>query len=153
VAEAASLSKCFPTGSGGDKKVFNPNAECVVKGKQDKKKKSIPTKSKPSTIEVILLQNYQADVPKGAARNKLKKCGRVQQIKLTRVMAAADVERVIKRAFKHLALKQFMPLDVDTTGHFLSRSEEELDGQQAINRRGALYICEVCNSNIHAYLS
>ena len=100
---------------------------------------------RPSTIEVILLQNYQADVPKGAARNKLKKCGRVQQIKLTRVMAAAEVKRVIKRAFKHLALKQFMPLDVDTTGHYLSRSEEELDGQQAINRRGALYICEVGN--------
>ena len=58
-------------------------------------------------------------------------------------MSTAEVERVIKRAFKHLALKQFLPLDVDTTGHYLSRSVEELDGKQAINRRGALYICEV----------
>ena len=152
-AEAASLSKCFPSGSGGDKRAFNPNAECVVKGKQVKKKKTIPTKSKPSTVEVVLLQNYQEDVPKGAARNKLKKCGRVQQVKLTRVMAVADVERVIKRAFKHVALKQFMPLEVDTTGHYLSRSEEDLDGQQAINRRGALYICEVRSSNVHKLAS
>ena len=143
MAEAASLSKCFPTGSGGDKKEFNPNAECVVKGQQVKKKKSIPTKTKPSTIEVILLKSYQEDVPKGATRNKLKKCGRVQQVKLTRVMTTAEVERIIKRAFKHLALKQFMRLDVDMTGHYLNRSGEELDDQQAINRRGALYICEV----------
>ena len=117
-AEAATLSKCFPTGSGGGKKAFDPNDECVVKGQQVKKKKSIPIKSKPSTIEVILLQDYQEDVPKGTARNKLKKCGRVLQIKLTRVMSTADVERVIKRAFKHLALKQFLPLDVDMTGHY-----------------------------------
>ena len=55
----------------GDKKAFSPNAECVVKGKQ---KKSVPTKSKPSTIKVVLLQDYQEDVPKGATRNKLKKC-------------------------------------------------------------------------------
>ena len=116
-----------------------------MKGKQVKKK-SIPTKSKQSTVEVVLLQKYQ-DVPKGAALNKLKKCGRVQQIKLTRVMAAADVERVIKHAFKHVALKQFMPLDVDTTGHYLSRSEEELDGQQAIEEvpfTYVRYVVEIC---------
>ena len=64
-------------------------------------------------------------------------------------MAATEVERVIKRAFKHLGLKRFMVLDVDTTGHYLSYSEEELDGQQAINRRGALYICEVRGTDVH----
>ena len=63
-------------------------------------------------------------------------------------MSAADVERVIKHAFKHIALNHFMALDVDTTGHYLSRSEEELDGQQAINKRDVLYICEVHSSNI-----
>ena len=94
-----------------------------MKGKQVKKKKSVPTKPKPSTIEVVLLQDYQEDVPKGATWNKLKKCGRVQQIKLTRVMAATEVKRVIKRAFKHLGLKRFMVLDVDTTGHYLSHSD------------------------------
>ena len=145
-AEASALSKCFPSGSGGDKKAFDPNAECVVKGKQAKKKKSIPTKSKPSNVDVVLLQKYQEDVPKGAARNKLKKCGRIQQIKLTRAMTATDVEKIIKRAFKHLGLKKFMSLGVDTTGHYLSRSTGELDGQQAISRRGALYLCEVLNA-------
>ena len=66
-----------------------------------------------------------------------------------RVMAATEVERVIKRAFKHLGLKRFMVLDVDMTGHYLSHSEEELDCQQAINRRGALYICEVRDTDVH----
>lgn len=66
-------------------------------------------------------------------------------------MIAAEVERVIKCAFKHLGLKRFLALDVDTTGHYLSHAEEELDGQQAINRRGALYICEVC-TDIHTYI-
>ena len=70
-AEAATLSKCFPTSSGGRKKVFDPNAECVVKWKQVEKK-SIHIKSKSLMIEVILQQDYQ-DVPKGAARNQLIK--------------------------------------------------------------------------------
>ena len=120
-ADASALSECFPSGSSGDKKAFDPNAECIVKGRQAKKKKSVPTKSKPSNVDVVLLQKYQEDVPKDVARNKLKKCGRIQ-LKLTRALTATDMEKVIKRAFKHLGLKKFMSLGVDATGHYLSRS-------------------------------
>ena len=104
------------------KKVFHPNAECGEETTEEK------------------YTHQVEDVPKCAARNKLKKCGRVRQIKLTRVISTANIERVIKHANKHLALKYFIPLDVDMTGHYLRRSVEELDGQQAINR-SALYIC------------
>ena len=140
-AEAAALSKCFPSGSGGERKPFDP-PQCLQK-ECHSKKKAVSTKSKASSVEVVVIKNFQQDVPKGLARKKLKKCGRIQSVKISRAMGVSDVERVIKRAFKPIGLTNFIFLEVDPTGHYLSHADTGVDGQHAINRRGALYICEV----------
>lgn len=135
-AEAAALSKCFPS---GERKPFDPSQSSQKK----KKGASAPAKSKACTVDVVMLKNFKQDVPKGLERKNLKKKGRIQSVKLTRAMGEEEVERVIKRAFKPLHLTNLVFLEVDPTGHYLTKASSSVDGQQAISRRGALYICEV----------
>lgn len=143
-AEAAALSKCFASNSSGpDSKSFDPLQVSTVKRNQEKKKRAIKN-AKPSKVEVIMLREFQGDVPKGEARKKIRKKGRISEVQIMRTMSALQVENCIKRAFKHLSVASFVVLDADPTGHFLSQSVcQQIDGQKTISRRGALYLCEV----------
>ena len=47
-----------------------------MKQNQDKKKWGIKS-SKPSKVEVVMFKEFQGDVPKGEARKKLKRKGRI----------------------------------------------------------------------------
>ena len=54
------------------------------------------------------------------------------------------MENRIKKAFKHIPVMSFVVLETDSTGHFLNHSTtQQVDGQMALSRRGALYLCEV----------
>lgn len=58
-------------------------------------------------------------------------------------MAPSEVKDNILRAFKEFKITSFMVLDTINSGHTLVRADEqEIDGEHAINRRGALYLCE-----------
>ena len=118
-AEAAALAKCFPSTS-GPRKQFDPAEESVVKQNQNKKKWGIKS-SKPSKVEVVMFEEFQ-DVPKGEARKKLKRKGRICDVQLTRAMSALQVENRIKKAFKHIPVMSFVVLETDSTGHFLNHS-------------------------------
>ena len=120
-AEAAALSKCFPS---GERKPFDPSQSLQKK----KKGPCAPAKSKTCTLDVVMLKNFQQDVPKGLERKNLKKKGRIQSVKLTRAMGEEEVERVIRRAFKLLHLTNLVFLEVDPTGHYLSKANSSVDG-------------------------
>ncbi len=143
-AEAVALSKCFPGGKSSDtskvfstSKVFNPSVD--YHGKKQKRVK------KPSKVEVVMLKEFQGWIPKGEARKRLRRKGRVSDVSFTRSMTNIQVENFIKRAFKHLDIDQFSVLETDASGHFLSHSTQKIDGQGVVSRRGALYLCEVSN--------
>jgi hypothetical protein len=132
-AEAAALSRCFASTSTASE-AFDPGS------------KRKPGKGKPSKVEVVMFSHYTRDVPKGEARKKLKRKGRIVDLQFVRSMSVAQVEKAINVAFKHLSFSGFTVLETDSTGHCLIRSAfQRMDGQRAISRRGALYLCEVNN--------
>lgn len=141
-AEATALSKCFPYNKGkttSTPKPFDPSLELVVEQNHKKKKSGM----KKSKVEVVMLKDFHGYVPKGESRKRLRRKGRISQLQISRSMSASHVQSCIKQAFKHLEVQAFSVLETDPSGHFLSHSaSQEIDGQRAITRRGALYVCE-----------
>lgn len=130
--QALALSKIFPAS-----KKFNPRAECVAKAAHAKKKK-FSTAPKLSSVTVILLKNYQTRIPRGDFRQELFDKRRVRKVELHRRMSPEEVQSAILETF---GCKGFVMLDC-AKGGYLLRSDEELTANIAIDRRGALYLCE-----------
>ena len=68
-----SLSKLFPSFSGSG---FDPRSECVSTSLHLKKKKFIPNYS---SVDVVMLKNFQSLIPKGYLRKELVKAGRIKR--------------------------------------------------------------------------
>ncbi len=88
---------------------FDPSAECVA-SEQQKKKKAC-NDGKPRTIPVVLLQEKQAFVPKGHARTKLNKAGRVVKVDFRRNMSSREVRNAIVQQlpnFDNIVAAQFL---------------------------------------------
>lgn len=65
---------------------------------------------------------------------------------MSRHFSSREVKSCILKVFKHLCVKNFSVLESDSSGHFLIQSTcQNIDGQKADTRRGALYLCEVSN--------
>ena len=130
--QALALSKLFPAS-----KKFNPRAECVAKAAHAKKKKfsAVP---KLSSVTVVLLKNCDTRIPRGNYRQELFDTKRVRKVELNRGMSPEEVKGAI---FETFGCKGFTVLDY-AKGGYLLRSDEELTANIAIDRRGALYLCE-----------
>ena len=75
---AETLKKLFPSCSSTSepslaKRKFDPSAECIVSGQ----KKSSNIRGKPCIIPVVLLKGKSRFIPRGYARSKLNKAGRI----------------------------------------------------------------------------
>ena len=70
------------------------------------------------------------------------------KIKLNRDMTAQQVTQKITEHFTDLPGFTYLECD----DGYLARSDEDIDGEKAINRRGALYICQTSKVrlSIHA---
>ena len=118
---------------------FDPVAESVVLPRQKKKKAAI-TKQRPSQVTVVMMKEYCPTIPKGKFRQKLASKGKIQTLRFTRIMTHSEVRDKILDAFD---VRSFVVLDCDNTGHNLIKSSDQLvDGERAIVRKGALYLCE-----------
>ena len=131
--QALALSKLFPAS-----KKFNPHAECVAKAAHAKKKK-FSTAPKLSSVTVVLLKKYQTRIPRGDYRQELIDKKRMKKVELHRRMSPEEVKGAILKTF---GCKGFTVLD-SAKGGYLLRSDDELTANIAIDRRGALYLCEV----------
>ena len=146
-AEAKALAKYFPSGSSykAERKTstgFDPLAESVVKDRQLKKKGAIK-RQRPSSITVVMMDQYCSSIPKGKVRRKLASKGKVQSIKFTRSMTHQEVKNCIIRAFK---IDSFVVLDCDSTGHNLIKTaDQQIDGEKVVGRKGGLYLCKEFN--------
>lgn len=99
---AETLKKLFPGCSSTSepslgKRKFDPCTECIVSGQ--KKKKSSNTRAKPRTIPVVLLKGKSRFVPRGYARSKLNKAGRIVKVDFRRNMNSLEVRDAVTRAF------------------------------------------------------
>ena len=139
--QAVALSKLFPSS-----KKFNPQAECVAKTAHAKKKK-FATAPKLSSVTVVLLKKYQTRIPRGDYRQELIDEKRMKKVELHRRMSPEEVHATILEAF---GCKRFTVLDC-AKGGYLLRSDEELTANIAIDRRGALYLCEAAVTVVSLY--
>lgn len=131
--QALALNKLFPSTS----RKFNPRAECVAKAAHAKKKK-FTIAPKLASVTVFLMKNYQTRIPRGECRQDLFDRERVKKVELHRQMSPEQVKRVILDSF---GCKGFSVLDY-AKGGYLLKTSDELSANTAIDRRGALYLCE-----------
>lgn len=122
---------------------FNPKAECVAKDAHGKRKKfestaKIPA-SKDSAVTVILLKKYHTRIPRGDFRQELVDGNCVKKIALNRTMTPNEVKGKILTTF---GCEDFILLECAKGGYLLKAKDRILTSQLAIDRRGALYLCE-----------
>ena len=120
---------------------FVPGAECVVSNKKKKKKAAVQKKPKPSSVTVVVLKKFTSKVPRGDARETLASSGRIQSLRFTRDMSSSDVKQRIMSVFN--LCSEYTVLESDSSGHNLCKcSEQDIDGESVVGRKGSLYICE-----------
>ena len=106
---------------------------------QQKKKASRP---KPTVIEVFILPYYQSKIPRGTERKNLKESGRCKKITIHRQMGELGMKNTILREFSHIPnFTNFALLECEAN-NTLKESMHQLTGVIAVERRGALYLCE-----------
>ena len=105
-----------------------------------KKKAAIKPSKRSSNISVMMLKQFSSKIPKGEARERLLAEGRLQSVKISRQMTAEEVKAQLCEAF---GVTEYTLLHCDTVSKYLMKcSEQSLDGNDAVERRGCLYLCE-----------
>ena len=108
--------------------------------------KSTPSKRKVA-VTLVLLDVLQDDIPKNSTRIELQQANRIRKIFVTRYDSRTEVKRKICSLFN---VKEYTVLDCICAGSkLIVGSNQELNGADAIDRRGCLYLCKsiakVCN--------
>lgn len=104
-----------------------------------KKKKKFDPCPKLASVTVVMLEKYQTRIPRGEYRQRMMENDRVQKVELHRRMTSNEAKREILRVFK---CKDFIVLDCAKGGYLLKAKDKPFTSQMAIDRRGALYLCE-----------
>lgn len=91
-----------------------------------------------------MLKKYQSTIPRGEARQELSQNNRVKKVVINRNYSPAEVHAVILAAF---GCNDFTILECVKGGYLLRAEDKELTSQLAIDRRGALYLCETSVSS------
>jgi hypothetical protein len=92
-----------------------------------------------------MLEKYQSNIPRGEARKELSDNNRVQKVAINRSYNPAKVRDVILAAF---GCKDFVILECAKGGYLLRSEDKELTSTLAIDRRGALYLCETSDVSV-----
>ena len=82
-ANAKVLANLFPacaSSTKNKKRKFDPTDDCIVAGQHRRKKSASQSKGRSKQITVVLLSNIPSSIPKGAAREELKKKGKVREV-------------------------------------------------------------------------
>ena len=118
---------------------FDPSASCVAAVQQQKKKES---RANTTVIEVFILPSYQNKVPRRTERRNLKEGGRNKKITVHRQMSELEIKNTILREFNHIPNFTYFVLLECEANNTLKLSMHQLTGVIAVERRGALYLCE-----------
>ena len=87
-----------------------------------------------------MMKEFSHKIPKGQIRQRLASKGRILSLRISRSMSHQEVKNQIIRAFK---MNEFTVLECDSTGHNLIKAADQtIDGEKAVDRKGALYLCE-----------
>jgi len=132
---------------------FDPSAECVALPQQKKKKAASKGNTKPAVVTVVLMKDFSRRGPKGKVRQKLYSDGRIQPVSLRHTMSFLQVKNAIIRAFTRFQVSRFTVLESDQGCHNLCRAaQQEINAEQAVQRRGCLYLREEIEVGHHLNL-
>lgn len=132
------LSKLFP---GSYKRKFDPLSECVNSESKRKKKKF---KGRPKEITTLLLSDIPATIPKGIARERVRKEGRIKDIPFGKWCSSEEIKELINEVFSGFS-SDFIFLEGQKNNSIHVASKQGLDGQGVIDlaRHGSLYLKEL----------
>lgn len=88
-----------------------------------------------------MLNKFQTRIPRGKERKKLQVHEQIKKVKLNRGMTSQQVKQKIADIFSD----SFTYLECDEG--YLALSDQDITGEKAVNRRGALYICQCIEVN------
>ena len=74
----------------------------VVAEQHHRKKAAFKTKGRSKLLTVLLVQDIPLSLPKGAAREKLRKSGQVKDVPFQRFLSEDEVTDLIKEVFSNL---------------------------------------------------
>ena len=140
-AERLQLAKLFPSSRARSGSTFDPTADCVATPAH-KKKKSSGISGRPTNLEVVLMKVFRPFIPVKKYRCDLKQDQRIKTLQFRRGMSSAQVKSVIQTGFRHVGCSSFLFLETSSNSLRTSQNQQ-LDGTAVIERRGALYLCEV----------
>ena len=101
------------------------------------------------TVTALLLDRYQSNVPKGALRTLLEKEKKFKKLYVSKCDTYEEVDKKIRGAFR---ITKYNFLECVQGGNKLAvSSNQKMDGQDLIIRRGCLYLCKDVNK-VHTYM-
>ena len=143
---ARELGQLFPfcvpgpsTSKRGDD--FDPRQELPVMPDRKRKKKALTSSGRCINVTVCRLPKYTPFIPKGKVRSNLKENGRLQTVRLTRLMNASDVKSSISQAFSHIR-SDWSYLETGQDNRLEELQQQFPDRNFICSRRGCLYIVD-----------
>lgn len=145
---AKALKKLYPAFSSQSlackKRKFDPTDECVV-ASEKRKKKATSTRMKPRTFCIVFLPKKTVYVPKGYARSRLAKQGRVLKVLFRRNMSVEEVKDTVVNTFSAFKLDNFNFLRCGQDNRLKVVDDSDLTGDEIFELagQGSIYICLV----------
>ena len=97
-------------------------------------------KKRVVSVKAILLEKFQKNVPKKSSREFLQQQQRMKRLFVSRSDTHKHLDEKISWVF---GVKEYKFLECIKNGNQLViSSNQHMDGVDAINRRGCLYLCE-----------
>ena len=142
------MGSLFPSSNtqGKRSRAFDPTDDCISVEK--KKKKAAISSGRPTNIKVMILKKFSPFIPRGRPRNLLRQEGREVTLQFRRTMKPDEVQDVIIRGFPALHDLPWSYLACDSDNRLSMSKNQQLDGNDIINRKGCLYICPKVNITI-----
>ena len=92
------------------------------------------------------MKSFTTSLPNSKDRSVLRDQGRIQEILFTRNYTPTQVGDVIRQGFANLGNFSAFKFLESTNGQLYVPDHQGYDGVKVIDRRGALYLCEVCKT-------
>lgn len=136
-ANARVLASLFPAcASSAKKRKFDPTDECVV-AEQHRRKKSASAKGRSKQVTVVLMKDIPSSIPKGAAREQLKKKGQVKDIAFQRHLDEDEVKELLSENFEALKDAEVQYLQSHKNNSLSIAKVQNLDGIGVISLAGS----------------
>ena len=140
---AKALSNLFPACM-SKKRKFNPLNNNVAVAKKCKAANS-PYKGRSKAVQVVMLKESMATLPRGLVRDKLKDQGRIRKIYFHRVMSQQEVHDTVIESFKDLGVTSFRFLVASKDNSMALTEKQTMCGDSVITvaGSGSLYLQEL----------